>query len=75
MANNPIKYGLRENLLTADPDDCMAQVVDARSYSQEDIAAGEFSVDVRTKIIGSSGKALKTMKKGTYGKVLAAIKA
>ena len=39
MANNPIKYGLRENLLTADPDDCMAQVVDARSYSQEDIAA------------------------------------
>ena len=39
MANNPIKYGLRENLFTADPDDCMAQVVDARSYSQEDIAA------------------------------------
>lgn len=38
MANNPIKYGLRENLLTADPDDCMAQVVDARTYSQEDIA-------------------------------------
>lgn len=38
MANNPIKYGLRENLLTADPDDCMAQVVDSRTYSQEDIA-------------------------------------
>ena len=38
MATNPIKYALRENLLTADPDDCMAQVVDARSYSQEDIA-------------------------------------
>ena len=39
MATNPIKYGLRENLLTADPDDCMAQVVDARTYSQEDIAS------------------------------------
>ena len=38
MATNPIKYALRENLLTSDPDDCMAQVVDARSYSQEDIA-------------------------------------
>ena len=25
MANNPIKYGLRENLLTADPDDCMGR--------------------------------------------------
>ena len=35
---NSIKYGLRENLLTADPDDCMAQVVDARTYTQEDIA-------------------------------------
>ncbi|MBQ9206316.1 MAG: DUF4469 domain-containing protein [Treponema sp.] len=40
-----------------------------------DITAGEFSVEVRTKIIGSSGKALKTMKKGTYNKVLAAVKA
>ena len=36
--DNSIKYGLRENLLTADPDDCMAQVVDARTYTQEDIA-------------------------------------
>ena len=35
---NSIKYGLRENLLTADPDDCMAQVVDARTYTQDDIA-------------------------------------
>ena len=34
-----IKYNLRENLLTADPDDCMAQVTDARTYTQEDIAA------------------------------------
>ena len=40
-----------------------------------DITAREFSVEVRTKIIGSSGKALKTMKKGTYGKVLTAVKA
>lgn len=37
MATNPIKYGLRENSLTPDPDDCMAQVVDARVYTQEDI--------------------------------------
>lgn len=37
MANNVISYALRENLLTADPDDCMAQVVDARTYTQEDI--------------------------------------
>ena len=37
MANNTISYALRENLLTADPDDCMAQVVDARTYTQEDI--------------------------------------
>ena len=34
-----IKYALRENLLTADPDDCMAQVTEARTYTQEDIAA------------------------------------
>lgn len=34
---NVINYALRENLLTADPDDCMAQVVDARTYTQEDI--------------------------------------
>lgn len=37
MANNVINYALRENLLTADPDDCMAQVVDARAYTQDDI--------------------------------------
>ena len=37
MANNTISYALRENLLTADPDACMAQVVDARTYTQEDI--------------------------------------
>ena len=37
MANNTISYALRENLLTADPDDCMAQVVDARTYTQDDI--------------------------------------
>lgn len=37
MANNVISYALRENLLTANPDDCMAQVVDARAYTQEDI--------------------------------------
>lgn len=37
MANNTISYALRENLLTADPDDCMAQVVDAHTYTQEDI--------------------------------------
>ena len=34
---NTINYALRENLLTADPDDCMAQVVDARVFTQEDI--------------------------------------
>ena len=34
---NTINYALRENLLTADPDDCMAQVVDARTYTQDDI--------------------------------------
>ncbi|MBD5448532.1 MAG: hypothetical protein HDR32_12565, partial [Treponema sp.] len=32
-----LKYSLRENLLTADPDDCMAQVQDVRSYSQDEI--------------------------------------
>lgn len=32
-----INYALRENLLTADPDDCMAQVVDARVFTQDDI--------------------------------------
>ena len=37
MANNVITYALRENLLTADPDDCMAQVVDAQVYTQDDI--------------------------------------
>lgn len=37
MANNVINYALRENLLTADPDDCMAQVVDVRTYTQDDI--------------------------------------
>ena len=37
MANNTISYALRENLLTADPDDCMAQVVDAQVYTQEDV--------------------------------------
>ena len=37
MVNNTISYALRENLLTADPDDCMAQVVDARTYTQDDI--------------------------------------
>ena len=34
---NTINYALRENLLTADPDDCMAQVVDAQTYTQDDI--------------------------------------
>ena len=28
-----LKYSLRENPLTPDPDDCMAQVQDVRSYS------------------------------------------
>ena len=32
-----LKYSLRENLLTPDPDDCMAQVQDVRSYSQDEI--------------------------------------
>lgn len=32
-----LKYSLRENLLTADPDDCMAQVQDVRSYSQDEV--------------------------------------
>ncbi|MBP3365932.1 MAG: DUF4469 domain-containing protein [Treponema sp.] len=32
-----LKYCLRENLLTADPDDCMAQAVDVRSYPQDEI--------------------------------------
>lgn len=37
MANNFISYALRENLLTANPDDRMAQVVDAQSFTQKDI--------------------------------------
>ena len=32
-----LKYALRENLLTPEPDDYMAQTVDARSYSGEEI--------------------------------------
>lgn len=32
-----LKYSLRENLLTPEPDDCMAQVQDVRSYSQDEI--------------------------------------
>lgn len=32
-----LKYCLRENLLTTDPDDCMAQTVDVRSYTQDEI--------------------------------------
>ena len=32
-----LKYSLRENLLTPDPDDCMAQVQDVRSYGQDEI--------------------------------------
>lgn len=32
-----LKYSLRENLLTPDPDDCMAQVQDVRSYTQDEI--------------------------------------
>lgn len=32
-----LKYSLRENLLTPEPDDCMAQVQDVRSYSEDEI--------------------------------------
>lgn len=32
-----IKYSLRENLLTAEPDDYMAQITDAQVYTMEDI--------------------------------------
>lgn len=32
-----LKYSLRENLLTPEPDDCMAQAVDVRSYPQDEI--------------------------------------
>ena len=32
------------------------------------------SVEVRTKIIGSTGKSLKTMKRGSFGKTLTAVK-
>ncbi|MDE6706122.1 MAG: DUF4469 domain-containing protein [Treponemataceae bacterium] len=32
-----LKYSLRENLLTPEPDDCMAQVQDVRSYSQDEV--------------------------------------
>ena len=32
-----LKYALRENLLTPEPDDYMAQTVDARSYRGEEI--------------------------------------
>lgn len=32
-----LKYSLRENLLTPEPDDCMAQVQDVRSYSQNEV--------------------------------------
>lgn len=38
-----------------------------------DVPAGDFSVEVRTKIIGSSGKAVKTMKKGSFNKTLTAV--
>ena len=34
-----LKYALRENLLTPEPDDYMAQTVDARSYSGELVPA------------------------------------
>ena len=36
--------------------------------------AGEFSIEVRTKIIGSTGKALKTMKRSIFNKTLTAVK-
>lgn len=32
-----LKYCLRENLLTPEPDDCMAQTVDVRSYTQDEL--------------------------------------
>lgn len=32
-----LKYSLRENLLTPEPNDCMAQVQDVRSYSQDEV--------------------------------------
>lgn len=32
-----LKYSLRENPLTPDPDDCMAQVQDVRSYSLDEV--------------------------------------
>ena len=38
------------------------------------VEAGEFTVEVRTKIIGATGKALKTMKRGSFGKTLVAVK-
>ena len=38
------------------------------------VEAGEFSIEVRTKIIGSTGKPLKTMKRGSFGKTLTAVK-
>lgn len=38
-----LKYCLRENFLTPEPDDCMAQVTDVRSYSQEEV------IDLMTK--------------------------
>ena len=37
MAKDSIKYRLDKNPLTADPDDCMAQVVDSRVFTEDDI--------------------------------------
>ena len=38
------------------------------------VEAGEFTVEVRTRILGSSGKHLKTLKRSLFNKTLAAIK-
>lgn len=37
MAKDSIKYRLDKNPLTADPDDCMAQVVESRVFTEDDI--------------------------------------
>ena len=38
------------------------------------LAAGEFTIEVRTRLLGSSGKPLKTLKRGSHNKPLTAIK-
>ena len=106
-----LKYCLRENLLTAKPDDYMAQVTDSQVFTLDDIInrmikrgttvsgtktvrcasvvenkpariivlldasvpAGDFTLEVRTKLSSDGSKKSKTLKKGYYRKTLKAV--